>query len=279
MDINRIGNKWEFEIESIGLVRNSNQSFVMEQTKHEKSVSITATLSTITEGLVLPKKFYNNFIASLTKYTSIRTNTDGSVVVDRCFDEQTGTINPLLPDLVITFANQNGYGVRILPQDYLRAQTSLSCRVQVVDGGENFLLGDSIIKSGYVELTSTRMRLCPNNQYHATDIAFDANANSKDRVKARGIEASPDADVITVSDDQNNDSSRQGLIIGITVGGITIVIGVRVYIVIRKKRRSKKILAPSPAVIQTSNDSRRYSASRSMIHDESSEVSETDVRV
>ena len=258
---------WEFGLHSIALLTKETEYTLLSDSPPK------AVVSTVSEGLGFPEALYELFKTSLQSAGfQLVSGADDSTIVNGC--ETKNGLSVSLPDFVITFSKQEGYGVRVQPTDYLEVLKDGQCRlkIQKVSGSE-LVLGDAFIKSGYVELNSAQkfMMACPNKQYHLTDKAFDPKLPGADRPAPRGADVgtTPLNGVNPMSEDQAEDSTNQALVIGLTVSGVVLIIGVVAFFVIRKKRADKK-----------KAEEARFAPSRSMIHDPS-EVSsvEESVRV
>jgi hypothetical protein len=249
---------WEFGLDSIGLLtRGANYSHLT------KSVQ-KAIVATAFEGIALPAVQYDEMI-SILESSGLALGSGDSKVVSNCFTDD--GISKSLPDLVISFSGQDGYGVRIQPADYVLKLDNGECRllIQKVASSE-LVLGDAFIKSGYVELNKVEkfMVACPNHQYHVTDDAFNPNIPAHSRPAPRGVSRapSPQNGVVTVGELQEKDTSNNALVIGLTVGGVVLIIAAIVFFIVRKRMQAKRVVS-------------RFDPSRSMIH-EPSEVSSVD---
>jgi hypothetical protein len=269
MLMNRVSEEsWEFGLNSIGLLAMDANYTLLTQSV-EKAIVATAF-----EGIGFPAVQYDQMISNL-QSSGHAVVSDDPKVISNCFTDD--AISKSLPDLVITFAGQNGYGIRIHPEDYVVRLENGQCRLLIQKVmSPALVLGDAFIKSGYVELNKAEkfMLACPNKQHHLTDDAFNANIPVHLRPAPRGIDnpVRPNNSVITVGELQQQDTSNNALIIGLTVGGVVLIIAAIVFFIIRKRKQLKK--------------KHRFDPSRSMIHDpsevssvEESSIAATAVRV
>ena len=254
---------WEFGVESIGLLTNK-EAFVLLSDSTPKAIVASAS-----EGLGFPETVFEGFKANLESAgLKLVTGSDGTTLVDDCHSDAKG-LSKSLPALVLTFSGQKGYGVRINPSDYVETLSDGKCRLKIHRGSSNLVLGDSFIKSGYVELNVGQkiVMACPNEQYHLTDKHFDNSVPFADRPAPRDapVTEAPSNNILPVDEERDKDTNNQALIIGLTVSGVVVIIGAIVFFVVRKRRADKL-----KQIASLSEPSRqRFDPSRSMIHDPS----------
>lgn len=143
-----------------------------------------------------------------------------------------------LPEFVLTFSGQNGYGVRV-PLS-MKVLPSGKCVLDVFVGTE-VVFGTPFFKSGVVRMhLDNSLVLCPLLQYHSTDPAFDFTKGSPPQ--PRGL-AETDIPTVTPKEGQS------GIWIGVTIGGFVAIVLTIAFFVWKSRQKPKQIFVYSPTSV------------------------------
>lgn len=194
-----------------------------------------ASIQSAVHGIVLPSAVFDDFVAALRQISGsvLRVNGD-SLFIQNCYIDDVGFAGDL-PHLVLGFEGQDAF--RLYPNAYLDKSANKECRVTVFRGdGSEAILGDSLFASGLVQFSRNQgLLLCPS--------LMDTVV-----VPSTVVGPRPKSDFAM--------SGNNGLLVGITVGGVVLLVAVIAFFVIRAKRKQRA-------------ERDRYSASRPMVADPS----------
>ena len=232
MSTSRIGDGWEISLESVGVLSHSGFSLL-------SSSSILGRLSLRTDGIVLPALMWEAFRNALWEQSGIESSGGDGLEILNCVTSEEGVLFPGIPELVVTLAGQEGYGVQLSGSHLTEIFDTTRCRVKIYKNPNPFanevVLGVPFFASGYVQLGRTgKLTVCPAEQYHATDPAFSLSVRERDRVRAKNL---PSVTPIPLQTKHATDDSSNGLWIGVTIGGFGAIVLVTIFMIFRAKRQ------------------------------------------
>jgi hypothetical protein len=226
--------QWQVGLDGMGLI--SDNGYIKFN-----SLSKSARLSTLVSGMVLPSPVFDEFVSQISKSKSVSvTKENDELKIQNCYSDPEN-LTPGLWDMVLSLSGQNGYSMRLRPDMYLDPIEGTNDCLIKVQRGKELIFGDSFFRSGYVELKADyKMVVCPQEQYHETDPAFNFGLPDNKRPAPRGGAGDEADGVVDIRTKTEGSETLTKVLIGSLVGGAALIAAVVGFFIWRAKRRSIK---------------------------------------